>query len=78
MNATTPRPQARTGQTSSLPQQRQPKLHTPHLQPRFSALSSPYVVLGALTQRTRRLRLGVAVNILPVNHPLHLAEQAAR
>jgi alkanesulfonate monooxygenase SsuD/methylene tetrahydromethanopterin reductase-like flavin-dependent oxidoreductase (luciferase family) len=48
-----------------------------HFQPRFSALSAPYVVLGALTQRTRRLRLGVAVNILPVNHPLHLAEQAA-
>lgn len=48
-----------------------------HCQPRFSLLSSPYVVLGAASQRTRRLRLGVAVNTLPVHHPVQLAEQAA-
>jgi alkanesulfonate monooxygenase SsuD/methylene tetrahydromethanopterin reductase-like flavin-dependent oxidoreductase (luciferase family) len=48
-----------------------------HFQPEFSLLAAPYVVLGAVSQRTRRLRLGVAVNILPVHHPLHLAEQAA-
>ena len=48
-----------------------------HCQPRFSLLSAPYVVLGAAAQRTRRLRLGVAVNTLPVHHPVHLAEQAA-
>ncbi|HXG50768.1 MAG TPA: LLM class flavin-dependent oxidoreductase [candidate division Zixibacteria bacterium] len=48
-----------------------------HCQPRFSLLSAPYVVLGALAQRTRRLRLGVAVNTLPVHHPVQLAEQAA-
>ena len=48
-----------------------------HFQPEFSVLSAPYVVLGAISQRTRRLRLGVAVNILPVHHPLHLAEHAA-
>jgi alkanesulfonate monooxygenase SsuD/methylene tetrahydromethanopterin reductase-like flavin-dependent oxidoreductase (luciferase family) len=48
-----------------------------HCQPRFSLLSAPYVVLGAVAQRTRRLRLGVAVNTLPVHHPVHLAEQAA-
>jgi alkanesulfonate monooxygenase SsuD/methylene tetrahydromethanopterin reductase-like flavin-dependent oxidoreductase (luciferase family) len=48
-----------------------------HCQPRFSLLSAPYVVLGAAAQRTRRLRLGVAVNTLPVHHPVALAEQAA-
>ncbi len=48
-----------------------------HFQPEFSALAAPYVVLGAVSQRTRRLRLGVAVNILPVHHPLQVAEQAA-
>ncbi len=48
-----------------------------HCQPKFSLLSAPYVVLGAVAQRTRRLRLGVAVNTLPVHHPVSLAEQAA-
>ena len=48
-----------------------------HCQPRFSLLSAPYVVLGAAAQRTRQLRLGVAVNTLPVHHPVALAEQAA-
>src|SRR5437660_522977 len=48
-----------------------------HCQPRFSLLSAPSVVLGAAAQRTHRLRLGVAVNTLPVHHPVHSAEQAA-
>ncbi len=48
-----------------------------HCQPGMSLLSAPYVVLGAAAQRTKRLRLGVAVNTLPVHHPVQLAEQAA-
>jgi alkanesulfonate monooxygenase SsuD/methylene tetrahydromethanopterin reductase-like flavin-dependent oxidoreductase (luciferase family) len=48
-----------------------------HCQPKFSLLTAPYVVLGAVAQRTHRLRLGVAVNTLPVHHPVSLAEQAA-
>jgi alkanesulfonate monooxygenase SsuD/methylene tetrahydromethanopterin reductase-like flavin-dependent oxidoreductase (luciferase family) len=48
-----------------------------HCQPKFSLISAPYVVLGAVSQRTRRLRLGVAVNTLPIHHPVNLAEQAA-
>src|ERR1041384_8163567 len=48
-----------------------------HCQPRFSLLSAPYVVLGAVAQRTQRPRLGVAVNTLPVHHPVQLAEEAA-
>ena len=34
-------------------------------------------MLGAAAQRTQRLRLGVAVNTLPVHHPVQLAEQSA-
>jgi alkanesulfonate monooxygenase SsuD/methylene tetrahydromethanopterin reductase-like flavin-dependent oxidoreductase (luciferase family) len=34
-------------------------------------------VLGAAAQRTKRLRLGVAVNTLPIHHPVQLAEEAA-
>lgn len=48
-----------------------------HFQPEFSVLSAPYPVLAAISQRTQRLRLGVAVNILAVHHPVHIAEQAA-
>lgn len=48
-----------------------------HCQPKFSLLSAPYVVLGAVAQRTKRIRLGVAVNTLPVHHPVELAEHAA-
>ncbi len=48
-----------------------------HCQPRFFVLAAPYAVLGAVSQRTRRIRLGVAVNTLPVHHPVQLAEQAA-
>jgi alkanesulfonate monooxygenase SsuD/methylene tetrahydromethanopterin reductase-like flavin-dependent oxidoreductase (luciferase family) len=48
-----------------------------HCQPAMSLLSAPYAVLGAASQITKRLRLGVAVNTLPVHHPVQLAEQAA-
>lgn len=48
-----------------------------HCQPGMSLLSAPYAVLAAASQRTKRLRLGVAVNTLPVHHPVQLAEQAA-
>jgi alkanesulfonate monooxygenase SsuD/methylene tetrahydromethanopterin reductase-like flavin-dependent oxidoreductase (luciferase family) len=48
-----------------------------HFQPEFSLLSAPYPVLGAVSQQTERLRLGVAVNLVSVHHPVHLAEEAA-
>ncbi len=48
-----------------------------HCQPRFSLLSAPYAVLGAVSQKTERLRLGVAVNLVTVHHPVQIAEQAA-
>ena len=48
-----------------------------HFQPEFSLLSAPYPILGAISQQTKRLRLEVAVNLVSVHHPLHLAEEAA-
>jgi len=38
---------------------------------------SPSVFLAAAAQRTRRLRLGALVYILPAHHPLRLAERSA-
>lgn len=48
-----------------------------HFQPEFSLLSAPYPVLGAVSQCTRRLRVGIAVNLVSAHHPVQLAEQAA-
>lgn len=36
---------------------------------------SPNVLLAALAQRTRRLRIGALVNILPLYHPVRLIEE---
>jgi alkanesulfonate monooxygenase SsuD/methylene tetrahydromethanopterin reductase-like flavin-dependent oxidoreductase (luciferase family) len=43
----------------------------------FSILSSPLILATALAQRTRRIRLGTAVALLPLQHPLRVAEDAA-
>jgi alkanesulfonate monooxygenase SsuD/methylene tetrahydromethanopterin reductase-like flavin-dependent oxidoreductase (luciferase family) len=43
----------------------------------FSLLSSPLMVVPAIAQRTRRIRIGTAVTLLPLHHPLSCAEQAA-
>jgi alkanesulfonate monooxygenase SsuD/methylene tetrahydromethanopterin reductase-like flavin-dependent oxidoreductase (luciferase family) len=43
----------------------------------FSLLSNPLMVVPAIAQRTRRLRIGTAVTLLPLHHPLSVAEQAA-
>src|SRR5581483_11064666 len=37
--------------------------------------SSPSVFLAAVAQRTRRLRFGALVYVLPAHHPLRLAEE---
>jgi alkanesulfonate monooxygenase SsuD/methylene tetrahydromethanopterin reductase-like flavin-dependent oxidoreductase (luciferase family) len=41
----------------------------------LSLTPSPSVFLGAAAQRTKRLRLGPLVYVLPVHHPLRLAEE---
>ncbi len=43
----------------------------------FSIMPSPLMVAVAVAQRTRRIRLGTAVTLLPFHHPLRAAEEAA-
>jgi len=48
-----------------------------HFQRDRSVLASPLVIASAIAARTRRVRIGIAVQVLPLSHPLHLAEDAA-
>jgi alkanesulfonate monooxygenase SsuD/methylene tetrahydromethanopterin reductase-like flavin-dependent oxidoreductase (luciferase family) len=48
-----------------------------HFQQGRSVLPSPLVVGSAIAQRTSRVRVGLAVNVLPLGHPLRLAEDVA-
>lgn len=47
-----------------------------HFSP-FSVLSSPITIASAIAARTQRLRIGLAVVLLPLFHPIHLAEDIA-
>jgi alkanesulfonate monooxygenase SsuD/methylene tetrahydromethanopterin reductase-like flavin-dependent oxidoreductase (luciferase family) len=48
-----------------------------HFFPEFSIMSSPLIVAAAAAQRTQRIRLGMAVSLLPLNDPIRTAEDAA-
>src|SRR5512145_3286302 len=48
-----------------------------HFQKGRSLLASPLIIATAIAQRTRRVKIGLAVQILPLSHPLHLAEDVA-
>ncbi|MBF6569886.1 MAG: LLM class flavin-dependent oxidoreductase [Candidatus Binataceae bacterium] len=48
-----------------------------HFHPQYGICPSPPVMLSAMAQRTRRLRLGVAVSLLPFRSPIETAEQYA-
>ena len=48
-----------------------------HFAPARSVLAAPIVVASSIATRTKRLRVGMAVQVLPLIHPLRLAEEAA-
>ena len=48
-----------------------------HFNPNRSVLSAPIVMAGAIASRTKRLRVGMAVQVLPLINPLRIAEEAA-
>jgi alkanesulfonate monooxygenase SsuD/methylene tetrahydromethanopterin reductase-like flavin-dependent oxidoreductase (luciferase family) len=48
-----------------------------HFEPRRSVLSAPLSIASAITARTKRIKIGIAVQVLPLCHPLRLAEEAA-
>ena len=48
-----------------------------HFSRAFSLLADPLMVLAAAAQRTRKIRLGTAVTLLPLHNPVKLAEEAA-
>jgi alkanesulfonate monooxygenase SsuD/methylene tetrahydromethanopterin reductase-like flavin-dependent oxidoreductase (luciferase family) len=48
-----------------------------HFSPERSVLASPLVIASAIAARTTRIRIGLAVQVLPLSNPLRLAEEAA-
>jgi alkanesulfonate monooxygenase SsuD/methylene tetrahydromethanopterin reductase-like flavin-dependent oxidoreductase (luciferase family) len=48
-----------------------------HFQKDRSVLASPLVVAAAIAAETRRVKIGIAVQVLPLSHPLRLAEDVA-
>jgi alkanesulfonate monooxygenase SsuD/methylene tetrahydromethanopterin reductase-like flavin-dependent oxidoreductase (luciferase family) len=48
-----------------------------HFSPDRSVLASPMVLCSALAARTTRIRIGMAVQVLPLTNPLRVAEEAA-
>ncbi len=48
-----------------------------HFQKGRSVLASPLVIAAAIAKLTHRVKIGIAVQILPLAHPLRLAEDVA-
>ena len=48
-----------------------------HFLPERSVLSAPLILASAIAARTRRMKIGIAVQVLPLCHPLRLAEEVA-
>jgi alkanesulfonate monooxygenase SsuD/methylene tetrahydromethanopterin reductase-like flavin-dependent oxidoreductase (luciferase family) len=48
-----------------------------HMSPERSVLSAPLTLASAIAARTKRMKIGTAVHVLPLTHPLRLAEETA-
>ncbi len=48
-----------------------------HFSPERSVASAPLLIASAIASRTRRMKIGIAVQVLPLCHPLRLAEEVA-
>lgn len=48
-----------------------------HFIPDLSIMPAPMLLLAAIAERTRTLRLGIAIVLLPLSHPLRIAEEVA-
>ena len=48
-----------------------------HFNPNRSVLSAPLVLAAAIAGRTEKIKIGTAVQILPLGNPLRIAEEVA-
>ena len=48
-----------------------------HVAPERSVLAAPLAVASAIAVRTKHMKIGIAVQVLPLCHPLRLAEEVA-
>ena len=48
-----------------------------HFDPQRSLLSAPLSITSAVAARTNRIKIGIAVQVLPLCHPLRIAEEGA-
>ncbi len=48
-----------------------------HFDPELSIMPAPLLLLAALAERTSKMRLGIAIVLLPLSHPVRIAEEIA-
>jgi alkanesulfonate monooxygenase SsuD/methylene tetrahydromethanopterin reductase-like flavin-dependent oxidoreductase (luciferase family) len=46
-----------------------------HFRSEWSHSSAPDITLAAISQRTEKMRLGIAVTLAPLHHPLNVASR---